>query len=250
VEGAAGAILGLLALHQATNDSNALACAISCGDFLIEKRVPGSSDFKAWPNFQGQLLTGFSHGAAGIAFALLRLYESIGDARFFETAEEAISYERSVFDPEEKNWPDFRLVDGRSFMATWCHGAPGIGLGRLGSLTALDTPELRSEIDAALETTLHSGPNDRDHLCCGNFGTAEVLLAGGLQLGRPELVLAARQRASMALHTARQNGHFRIFYTLPNSLHNPGFFAGTTGIGYEMLRLAFPEMLPSVLRLE
>jgi type 2 lantibiotic biosynthesis protein LanM len=250
VEGAAGAILGLLALHRATNDANALTRAIACGDFLIEKRVPSSSGFKAWPDFQGQLLTGFSHGAAGIAYALLRLYESTRDARFFEAAEEAIAYERSVFDAEEKNWPDFRLVDSRSFMTTWCHGAPGIGLGRLGSLTILDTPDVRSEIEVALETTLQSDSNDRDHLCCGSFGTAEALLAGGLQLDRPELVLAARQRASMSLHLARQNGHFRIFYTLPNSLHNPGFFAGTTGIGYEMLRMAFPEMLPSVLRLE
>jgi type 2 lantibiotic biosynthesis protein LanM len=247
--GAAGAILGLLALFEAAADSSALERAVTCGNFLMERRVTSPSGFKAWPSFQGQLLTGFSHGAAGIAYALLRLYESTRGERFRQGAEEAIAYERSVFDADEMNWPDFRLSESRSFMTTWCHGAPGIGLGRFCSLKVLDTAETRAEIEAALETTLRFRSSDRDHLCCGNFGIAEVLFEGSLQLGRPELAAAARRLAGDALRASRHNGYFRIFNSLPNGLYNPAFFTGTTGIGYELLRLTFSDRLPCVLRL-
>ena len=34
---------------------------------------------------------------------------------------------------------------------------------------------------------------------------------------------------------------------LPRQVDNPGFFQGTAGIGYELLRMARPDLLPSVL---
>jgi lantibiotic modifying enzyme len=63
-------------------------------------------------------------------------------------------------------------------MTSWCHGAPGIGLARLGSLPILDTAEIRQEIAVAINTTQQFGLHNIDHLCCGNFGRMEVLLVG------------------------------------------------------------------------
>jgi lantibiotic modifying enzyme len=34
---------------------------------------------------------------------------------------------------------------------------------------------------------------------------------------------------------------------LPRSVYQPGFFQGMAGIGYALLRLAHPDLLPSVL---
>jgi lantibiotic modifying enzyme len=34
---------------------------------------------------------------------------------------------------------------------------------------------------------------------------------------------------------------------LPRQVDNPGFFQGKAGIGYELLRMARPDLLPSVL---
>jgi lantibiotic modifying enzyme len=45
-------------------------------------------------------------------------------------------------------------------MTSWCHGATGIGLARLGSLAILDTPDVRQEIAIALKTTLKFGLQD------------------------------------------------------------------------------------------
>lgn len=249
-DGAAGALLGLLALHEAAGDPHALELAHACGLYLLARRERGAVGPRAWPTYEGRQLTGFSHGAAGIAYALLRLAAASGDRSFLDAAAEAIEYERNVYDTAAKNWPDYRAGDRRAFSAAWCHGAPGIALARLGGLSLLDTPGVRADIEAALETTLREGLRARDHLCCGSLGLAEVLLTGGLVLGRPELVSAARQRASFVLERARASGAFIFPDALPADYASPGFFVGLAGIGYELLRLSFPEQLPSVLRFE
>src|SRR5262249_33720572 len=71
--GAGGAVRGLLALHAAAPASPALARAVRCGRHLLERRVPTAAGPRAWPTVGGRALAGFSHGAAGIAYALLRL---------------------------------------------------------------------------------------------------------------------------------------------------------------------------------
>src|ERR671915_222589 len=82
-------------------------------------------------------LTGFSHGTAGIAWALLELAALTGEEHFRKAALDAIAYERDLFSPEAGNWPHLG-DDNNPFWVTWCHGAPGIGLARLCSLRHLD----------------------------------------------------------------------------------------------------------------
>jgi type 2 lantibiotic biosynthesis protein LanM len=251
LSGAAGAILGLLALHQVTADSGILAQVIKCAHHLLSQRVVSETGFKTWASLGEKPLTGFSHGAAGIAYALLRSHEVTQDAVFREAAEEAIAYERSLFSPVEGNWPDLRsfaLIDGKpTYMTSWCHGAPGIGLARLGSLAILDTPEIREEIAIALDTTLQFGLQNIDHSCCGNCGRMEVLLVAAQKLLRPNLLETVNKQASWVVERAKQLGGFHLFPQLPKDVYNPGFFQGTAGIGYEFLRLPYPNLLPSVL---
>jgi type 2 lantibiotic biosynthesis protein LanM len=251
LSGAAGAILGLLALHQVTDDSRILAQVIKCAHHLLSHRVVSETGFKTWASLGEKPLTGFSHGAAGIAYALLRSHEVTQDAVFREAAEEAIAYERSLFSSTEGNWLDLRsfafIDDKPSYMVSWCHGAPGIGLARLGSLATLDTPEIREEIAVALNTTLQFGLQNIDHPCCGNCGWIEVLLVAAQKLLRPDLVETVKKQASWIVAWAKQVGGFYLFPQLPKDVYNPGFFQGTAGIGYELLRLAYPDLLPSVL---
>ncbi|KYC40664.1 Lanthionine synthetase C family protein [Scytonema hofmannii PCC 7110] len=251
IAGAAGAILGLLSFYQASSDPAVLDRATALGYHLLINRTKSNSGFRAWATLEGKLATGFSHGAAGIAYALLRLYKTTQETVFLEAAEEAIAYERSVFSPNAGNWPDvrsFTLEGGKpSFITNWCHGAPGIGLGRLGGLEILDTPEIRQEIAVALNTTQQFGLQNIDHLCCGNFGRMEVLLVGACKLSRPELWNTVQKQAAWVVARAKQVGTFYLFPELRGDIYNPGFFQGTAGIGYELLRLAYPESLPSVL---
>jgi type 2 lantibiotic biosynthesis protein LanM len=249
--GAAGAILGLLALYHISPDSAVLERAIACGHYLLSHRVTGDSGYRAWATLNGKLLTGFSHGAAGIAYSLLRLYETAQLPIFLQAAEEAIAYERSVFSPEAGNWPDFRLIgtrDGKpTFMTTWCHGAPGIALARLGSLAILDTEEIRQEIEIALKTTRQYNLHRMDHLCCGTLGRVEVLLTAARKLSKMELLETAQKQASWVVARSEQVGSFYLLPGFPTNIYIPSFFQGTAGIGYELLRLAHPDLLPSVL---
>jgi type 2 lantibiotic biosynthesis protein LanM len=245
--GYSGTILGFLALYENTNIVQVLEEAILCGNYLLNNSVISESGYRTWATLDGKILTGFSHGAAGIAYALLRLYKATGDTRFKEAAEEAIAYERSVFIPELNNWPDFRqpqTKDNPKCMCSWCHGAPGIGLARVATLDILDTPEIRQDIEAAITTTLNYGLSDIDHLCCGNMGRVEFLFTAGRKLNRPELVEAAMKLASQVVARAEQKGHYGYGTILD---FHPGFFQGASGIGYQLLRLAYPDQLPSVL---
>jgi lantibiotic modifying enzyme len=131
------------------------------------------------------------------------------------------------------------------YRTAWCHGAPGIALARLGGLGALDTTDIRTDIDIGLETTRRFGAGGVDHLCCGGMGRADVLIEGARRLGRPELLKAAHQQAGWAVRRAEREGGYRT--QSGHGMVDPGFFSGVAGIGYTLLRLAHSESLPSVL---
>jgi type 2 lantibiotic biosynthesis protein LanM len=253
--GSAGAILGLLTLHKQVGEDALLEQALLCGHHLLEKRIETASGARSWATLENEpSLTGFSHGAAGIVYALLLLSQATGQQAFKEAAEEALRFEQHLFSPEAGNWPDLRVQKTSTeaetpatFMVSWCHGAPGIGLARLGGLPVLDTLQVRNDIQAALQTTVASGLPRLDNLCCGNFGCIELLVAASGRLGQPQLLGIARQWASVLVHRARQRGGFHVLAQLPRQAYNPGLFKGYAGIGYQLLRVAFPERIPSLL---
>ena len=144
-------------------------------------------------------LLGLAHGASGIAYALATLGSVIGRRDLFAAAKEALRYERGHFRAAEGNWPDLRSFAQPGprgeppCMLAWCHGAPGIGLARLG-LHALmpDQPELLAEAETAIRTTSASLGHaalgmGNFSLCHGDAGNADLLLMGSDLLGRPEL---------------------------------------------------------------
>lgn len=80
MSGRAGAISGLLVLRQMLEESSLLEFAICLGDQLVES-AERSAVGLSWrsPRFKNyRNLTGFSHGAAGAACALLELSRSTG----------------------------------------------------------------------------------------------------------------------------------------------------------------------------
>ncbi|MBN81442.1 MAG: type 2 lantipeptide synthetase LanM [Planctomycetaceae bacterium] len=259
ISGAAGAILSLLGVHRLAATSKALPTAVSCGDHLLEvleARLPGSDGRSG--RGSKPLLSGFSHGAAGMALALFELAEAGGDRRYSQMALRAVEYERQLFRSEVGNWldlrdcaqvNDLRATDGEQnqFECTWCHGAAGIGLARLLTLPHLDEPAVRHEIDVALATTIHDGFHYNHSLCHGDLGNLETFLLAAEVLDDSSVKTQSATLAASILESIREHGPR---CGIPLDVETPGFMTGMAGIGYGLLRSAAPDRIPSVLALQ
>ncbi|WP_166459419.1 type 2 lanthipeptide synthetase LanM family protein [Amycolatopsis pithecellobii] len=251
IYGSAGCALSLLALHAVRPAPRTLEVAIRCGDRLLATVQPAAQGAN-WTTLSGQPpLGGFSHGTAGIALSLLKLADASGAERFRAAGIEGLKYDRSLFVPELGNWADLRVFPGRDnpdhkSMVAWCHGAPGIGLARLAALHQLDDPTTRAEIDRALSITTRYGFMMNHSLCHGALGNADFVLTAARMLNRPGDNAALEGATEQIVASLGANGPVT---GVPLGVETPGLMTGLAGIGYELLRLAEPDNVPSVLLL-
>ena len=122
--------------------------------------------------------------------------------------------------------------------------APGIGLGRLRLLRHLDDPAIRAEIEVAIQSTLAAGFGYNRSLCHGDLGNLDLVLEAARTLD-PERWREPCDRVTTAIlegiaHNGPRCGN-------PLGVASPGFMTGLAGIGYQLLRLAEPARVPSVL---
>ncbi|MFP2957187.1 lanthionine synthetase LanC family protein [Myxococcus sp. 1LA] len=198
-------------------------------------------------------LAGMAHGAAGISLALLRLFARTGDTRLRDAALAGMEYERGLYTPEERNWPDLRVgakeaaetaAGAEHFLWAWCTGAPGIGLARLSGLPFVDDAAVREEIAIALESTLARGFGRNHGLCHGDLGNADFLLEAAATLGDAKLQARVDGVAGGILRGITERGYL---FGLQGSTETPGMMVGLAGIAYGLARLARPERVPSLL---
>jgi type 2 lantibiotic biosynthesis protein LanM len=242
--GAAGALLGLLALHAVTTREDVLTKARQCGLHLLQGRRESQEGHRAWATIGERFQTGFSHGASGIAYALLRLYAATGDAPFRDAALEGLMWEHTVRDGHTGEWPDFRSDDPEVSPCSWCNGAPGMALARAGGIDLCGLENVEEDLYGALQITRYRPLCAIDQLCCGNWGRVECLFETGRRLGDRELIAEALR---LGKSLAGRSAEGRLLRCNPQGLYSAGFYQGIAGIGYQMLRLAAPEALPSVL---
>jgi type 2 lantibiotic biosynthesis protein LanM len=250
--GSAGCLAVLLGMHKVQPSEEVLSHSIQCGRHLLKEARPMPHGIGWTPRGVAAVpLTGFSHGAAGIAWALSQLANVGGDDRFRNAAMDAIAYERSLFLPELGNWPDLRhepINNGNGISprcgVMWCHGSAGIGLGRLAMEPFGDQLELRAEIDAALNATETHGFGFNHCLCHGDLGNLELFLHADLKRGGAAGKVRLNHHTSATLASIEAAGWL---CGTPSKVETPGLMTGLAGIGYQLLRLAEPSKVPSVL---
>jgi type 2 lantibiotic biosynthesis protein LanM len=249
IAGSAGGILGLLALYRKTQSNEVLAKAIACGEHLLRQPRQGDVGKRSWTalGISETPLTGFSHGAAGFAYALSALAASSDRADFAQAAQECFAYEDSCYDKTIFNWPDLRgAADGVTSLSQWCHGAVGIGLARIASSKSDKTKAGArvDDINHAVHHTTKNWPQRVDTLCCGTLGTIEFLAEAGEFLKQPTLSRLSDQRlAQIIANSNEQDGYV---WNAGGTAFNLGLFRGLSGLGYTILR-KLDRRLPNVL---
>ena len=256
VEGSAGAAAALLSFHHCQSSARALDVASACGDHLLASaQIMEQGLGWAAPGSNSPPLTGFAHGAAGIAWALLALFEATGQRRYRVAAQQALAYERGLFVSEKGNWPDLRpdnlgngqvVSDAPRFPVAWCHGAAGIGLSRLSAFRIFHSEEEAHEIRIARDTTLKHGFGYSHCLCHGDMGNLELLLQTPGVLNGENWRVEAHHLGSQIVESIHRHG---CYCGGPGGVELPGLMLGIAGIGYQLLRLAEPELVPSILTL-
>jgi lantibiotic modifying enzyme len=264
IAGTAGAIPPLLKLQCRYPQPYLLDRAIELGDGLL---AAANRTDRGWswttmvpaPGNAAPDLTGFSHGTAGVVWSLLELHRHTGRPDFLEAAKQGIRYEQSWYQPEMENWPDFRgtptpLPDGTyryNCALAWCHGAPGIALGRLRAFQITQDPEIKAQAQAAIRSTARglaaSVPGQESYcLCHGIGGNAEALILASSILGDTNSPRLARQAGLRGIELYQRAG-----LNWPCGVNgggvNPSLLLGTAGIGYFYLRLYDSVQFPTVL---
>lgn len=246
--GLAGTVQGLCRLYERTGDETALARAVTAGETLVESRIPkwGVEVWDTSLTSQPSCSTGMAHGAGGICHALYRLYGHTGRTAFREAADSTLRYENAFYSPIENNWRN-NWQSVPEFSKWWCYGAPGIGLARIGSLASHDSETLQRDLDRAAGFEPELGR--RDAPCHGTFSQVAFLTELGRRRGGNHHE-RARELARRAVARRQTDGAYRVACGSVSEVTNHGFFLGSIGIGYQLLRLSAPDRLPSVLRFE
>lgn len=259
LHGVAGVIPVMLGLADILGENSTVAinCAIKCANHLIDS-AKHQNNTLSWPCYPKDAakanLTGFSHGAAGIGWALIKLGDYINNSTYISYGRQAFAYEATYFNTEEQNWYDLRTSviklnpPGPKFAYYWCSGSAGIGLSRIDSWAVTGEEEILNEAYTALYTTLrHFHRLENDSLCHGKSGTAELFLRFALLKNEPYLQMEAQACAMAQWHNFEQNGRWTCG---AGGTIFPDLMIGIAGIGLHFLRLAYPHKVPSPLLLD
>lgn len=242
--GLAGVIVVCLQIYK--NNSNLLAFEIAeeCGEKLYQYvNIKLIND-----DGKNQILTGLSHGATGYAWAFSLLASITKKDKYWRVVNKLLDYEQAHYIEHHKNWKDLRNIDTTESLAFWCHGAPGIGLGRLMIMCITNEHEhrIKDEWKKAIDTTLERGFGFSHSLCHGDFGNLDFLQLSARKFGLKSLEKKVNE---MGLQIVKRGMKKGWSMGLNSEVELLGMFLGLSGMGYGILRLINPE-IPSVTTLQ
>lgn len=261
ISGHAGNIFLLTCLHAHTKDDALPGLIRQLTDKIIHHARIAAQGLR-WGHIKRSFdcLTGFSHGASGIAYALLHAAQYFRDEGLHYLAQQALAYEMLYYDEPNNNWLDLRLTSTRvseedllnwgpsvfrkyaSNANSWAHGAAGIGLARLHAWQLTGEDSYAQHIQVIIQRTLQDLQEQKRGdftLCSGYGGVAGFLSQAALVLHRPELHIPVQQTALAAVRYYQQYGTYNSY--VPGNNKDPGLFSGMAGVGYLLLSALSPN---------
>ncbi|GCE14650.1 class III lanthionine synthetase LanKC N-terminal domain-containing protein [Tengunoibacter tsumagoiensis] len=256
IHGAAGRLRFHLLLWDETHDQEHLEAAQACGEYLLSTATFEPSGTVYWDHVSvldeesKKPLLGYAHGTAGIADALLELFETTVDERYVPAIVGAAAWLQlqlvsSESDPQLLSWP--RAVGGEPAAAFWCHGATGIGRFFLhlakGNLFAS-----AAAITARVAKTVARGHRWASTTQChGLAGNIEFLLDLYRFTGDTLLCEQAFVLGRLLETFAGEQDGLLVFPSEFPGVFTPDYMIGYAGVALCLLRLSAPELLPHAL---
>jgi lantibiotic modifying enzyme len=188
ISGGAGITLFLLYASRVLGDDDAVELAALAGSRLAElgKAADGGFKWAIGPRVP-TLYPNFSHGTAGVCYALATLYEVTRDRPLLDAALQGTEYLNAVADRADGACKVFHHEPGGEtlYYLSWCHGGPGTA--RLFHRLADVTGDKRwlGQIDCyargvtAMGAPIARSPGYWQNIsqCCGNAGVGEFFLS-------------------------------------------------------------------------
>ncbi len=250
IDGLAGVLVIVLNLYELNKDKKLEDLSIQIGKDIIQN-IQIKNEIAYWnkDNKNELMIAGFSHGLAGVTYALGKLYKLTDYKESISTINSLIGIENNYYNDDIKNWIDLRsqdILNPDDSPIHWCHGATGIGLSRLKIKDIINTSD---DLQKALEAVKKDGLYcDSDCLCHGNLGNIELLLEIYRQNDDINLYNKAIKRTNeIIIENKFRNGYRN---GVGQEFDSPSLMLGLSGIGYEMLRVLDPMKYPSILLLE
>lgn len=217
VAGSAGTILYLLRMTRELDRPASRDLALKAGLRLAELGVPeaGGRKWKWTIDPQAdRLMPNFSHGTAGIAYALATLHLETDRKELLDAAVAGGRYLRAVADTTGGGCLIFHHEPGGKDLhyLGWCHGP--VGTSRLFQQLARATGDkswqeweikgARSILESGIPERQTPGFWNNVGQCCGSAGVAEYFLDFGRRTGDAKHLAFARRVASDLLGRATQ----------------------------------------------
>jgi Lanthionine synthetase C-like protein len=278
LSGVAGAVLVLTHLYAISNHKTVYKILAAYTVFLLEHTRFAKQGF-FWDQSENQILpvAGFSHGAGGIGYVLLQLGHYFKNDILTWCGKQGYAYENSLYNSSMNNWPDYRqgISDEKGFeravtafdnnhnyflepreMTAWCHGAPGIGLSRIGTAAFYQDVDLHHDIDKAVNKTvtdLHQFGFDTQReflnycLCHGYGGNALLLYEVDRYKDQQAYEAVRFDLAMAAIAQKKQRGYYRSGYSMLKDKEAEGLLLGSAGIGCFFLSFLNPTNFNNIL---
>ncbi len=254
ISGGAGTGLFLIYAYHETKDRAWLDLAARAGARLAELGRSENGGLK-WAMDPGypRLMPNFSHGTAGIAYFLARLYQETGRKEFLNAALLGAKYLISVAATEGGTCQVFHHEpDGKDlYYLGWCHGP--VGTARLFYALGEATGDkswvgwVRKSANSLLKSGIPEketpGFWNNDGICCGLAGAGEFFLDLGRALGdKSYLGFADRVTARLLAKASAEDGRMSWLQAEHRArpdflIAQTGYMQGAAGIGMFLLRL-------------
>jgi hypothetical protein len=223
-----------------------------------------------WDHFKFAFdsMAGFSHGASGIAYALMQVGEYFGYDGLTYLAQEALAYEMQYYHEDSQNWldlrlgfvrlglPDAHLWNINTFLPeinnvnSWAHGAAGIGLARLYAYKTTGEQSYLEQCRTIVARCKQDIAKKReDYTLCSGYGGMIPFLLQYQQLEQNlNLTGDILSITDNALELYEEQNTYNTF--IESNRVDTGLLSGKAGVGYMLINILTTGAMKNVLRLQ